>query len=52
VLRADVDCSVCYRRECPRRCIDAIRVDAVSTALESLYIRTPSNMARKSMDEH
>jgi ADP-heptose:LPS heptosyltransferase len=40
VLRADVDCSVCYRRDCPRRCIDAIGVDEVVVALESLAVDT------------
>lgn len=33
VLRADVDCRICYRRRCPRRCIDAIGVHEVLDAL-------------------
>ncbi len=36
VLRADVDCCICYRRRCPRRCIDAIGVDAVLDALAEI----------------
>ena len=36
VLRPDVDCRVCYRRDCPRRCIDAIGAEQVLSALRSL----------------
>ncbi len=38
VLRADVDCRVCYQRDCPRRCIDAITVSDVLGALASLGV--------------
>jgi heptosyltransferase-2 len=35
-LRADVGCRVCYRRDCAKRCIDAIGADRVLDALEHL----------------
>lgn len=37
-LRADAGCDVCYRRDCRRRCIDAIEPGEVIRALESLGV--------------
>jgi ADP-heptose:LPS heptosyltransferase len=38
LLRAGNGCDVCYRRECPRRCIDGIEARDVLQALESLEV--------------
>lgn len=40
ILRADNGCAVCYRRDCPRRCIDAIGEDEVIDALLRLGVLT------------
>jgi ADP-heptose:LPS heptosyltransferase len=53
VLRADVGCEVCYRRDCRRRCIDAIAAYDVVTAIERLTgigvnVSTPAQSTAKS----